>query len=412
MPNKRNPLVSLIVPVYNVEPYLEQCVDSITRQTYANLEIILVDDGSTDGSGAMCDALAANDVRIEVIHQSNMGLSMARNNGMRAAEGKYIQFVDSDDYIDADCVRLCVEIAERGALDVVLFDAECFGDLRLCGCLPDILRRKKRYGFMSGCEMYCQMMENDNYFNNAWAYQANAEFLRKNKLEFIPRILYEDAVFTFLLLMRAEKCGHINRMLYHYRIRGGSITMSAPSGRAESYCVCFREIYEFLRRVEDTRLKAAIETQLDRLFTDFVGNCCGLTVSAECLTELDDIFKNLPLSGMCYGNDIDIKRRGKTIWYGFGDRTKSLLKKQVEKPAEIWDADSAKHARNSYGMRCCAPRFESLTEDELLLVCVDNLTVLEEVKSQCARAVFANVIHWREYFWNLIKLRSSRDDEM
>ncbi|MDR3314701.1 MAG: glycosyltransferase, partial [Oscillospiraceae bacterium] len=94
-----NPLlISVIVPVYNVEPYLPKCLDSIVSQTYANLEIILVDDGSTDASGSICDAYAAKDERVRVIHQANGGVAAARNAGLDAAVGEYIQFVDSDDW--------------------------------------------------------------------------------------------------------------------------------------------------------------------------------------------------------------------------------------------------------------------------------------------------------------------------
>lgn len=92
-------LVSVIVPVYNVKPYLRECFDSICRQSYRNIEIILVDDGSTDGSGELCDVLAASDDRTTVLHKENGGLSDARNAGLRIAQGDWISFVDSDDYI-------------------------------------------------------------------------------------------------------------------------------------------------------------------------------------------------------------------------------------------------------------------------------------------------------------------------
>ena len=97
-----NELISVVVPVYNVENYLEKCVSSITNQTYKNLEIILVNDGSKDNSGAICDDLAKNDSRIKVIHKENGGLSDARNTGINVATGEYIGFVDSDDWIERD----------------------------------------------------------------------------------------------------------------------------------------------------------------------------------------------------------------------------------------------------------------------------------------------------------------------
>lgn len=94
-----SPLISVIIPVYNVEKYLHRCLDSVIEQTYKNLEVILIDDGSTDHSGEICDDYAAKDVRIHVIHQENQGVSAARNKGLDTAKGEYIAFVDSDDYI-------------------------------------------------------------------------------------------------------------------------------------------------------------------------------------------------------------------------------------------------------------------------------------------------------------------------
>lgn len=101
------PLITVIVPVYNVEKYLRRCLDSIIRQTYQNLEILCIDDGSIDNSGEICEQYAARDARIKVIHQENQGLSTARNRGLDAAEGEYIAFVDSDDYILEDMYKRC-----------------------------------------------------------------------------------------------------------------------------------------------------------------------------------------------------------------------------------------------------------------------------------------------------------------
>ena len=112
----QTPLISVIVPVYNVEPYLRRCVDSILRQTYRNLEILLVDDGSTDRSGTICDACAQQDTRVKVIHQKNGGLSAARNCGLETARGEYISFVDSDDLINDRMIEtLYRDLAGQGA---------------------------------------------------------------------------------------------------------------------------------------------------------------------------------------------------------------------------------------------------------------------------------------------------------
>ena len=113
MPKYNNPLISLIVPVYNISKYLRRCVDSILEQSYENLEIILVDDGSTDDSGGICDLYEERDNRVQVIHKANNGLSSARNAGLSAIKGEYVGFVDGDDFID----KYMYETLVRAALD-------------------------------------------------------------------------------------------------------------------------------------------------------------------------------------------------------------------------------------------------------------------------------------------------------
>ena len=117
-------LVSVIVPVYNVELYLKFCVESIIMQTYENLEIILVDDGSKDGSPHICDAFLNKDKRVRVIHQQNQGLSAARNAGIEVARGKYFTFVDSDDYIRKDMIERLVNLVERKKVDIACCEYE------------------------------------------------------------------------------------------------------------------------------------------------------------------------------------------------------------------------------------------------------------------------------------------------
>ncbi len=121
--------VSIIVPVYNVKNYLSKCIDSIISQTYTNIEVILVDDGSTDGSGNICDLYASKDKRIKAVHITNSGPSAARNCGIRAAMGDYILFVDGDDYISSTLVSETLKKAIENDADIVMFDADYVDEL-------------------------------------------------------------------------------------------------------------------------------------------------------------------------------------------------------------------------------------------------------------------------------------------
>ena len=127
------PQVSVVIPVYNVEPYLERCLESVTRQTYGNLEIILVDDGSTDRSGDICDRWAEEDSRIRVVHKKNAGPGMARNTGMEYCNGDYLTFVDSDDYIGNQALKLLSEEATQSNVDVLTFSVGMFADMGYAG---------------------------------------------------------------------------------------------------------------------------------------------------------------------------------------------------------------------------------------------------------------------------------------
>lgn len=121
-------MISVIVPVYNVKPYLQKCVDSIRNQTYQNLEIILVDDGSTDGSGEMCDEYANKDSRVIALHQKNAGQGAARNLGLDTAHGEWVGFVDADDWIDLNYYEKLVQAAETADADMACCDRRIYDE--------------------------------------------------------------------------------------------------------------------------------------------------------------------------------------------------------------------------------------------------------------------------------------------
>ena len=127
---KEKPLVSVIIPVYNVQKYLEECVESVQNQSYTNLEIVLVDDGSTDNSGELCDALATKDTRICTLHKSNGGLSDARNTGMLQARGKYLTFLDGDDLLPHSAVEKLVSSCEKNHWSLQLDNSSSFQEKR------------------------------------------------------------------------------------------------------------------------------------------------------------------------------------------------------------------------------------------------------------------------------------------
>lgn len=241
--------VSIVIPVYNVEAYLEECVESVLNQTYQDFEIIFIDDGSTDRSGEICDNYARKDNRMRVIHQANAGLSAARNKGIDVAKGQYIYFLDSDDIIIPETLELLVEIAESEQSDVVFFDADVF----FAGCEPDpkVYRyeRTKKYPSALGRDMIKVLLQTDEYRTAVPLMLFNRAYLRRNKLAFKEGILHEDELFTFLVYFANGIISHCHEKLYLRRMRASSImTGSAMIKKYDSMFDIYFELSEMYRK--------------------------------------------------------------------------------------------------------------------------------------------------------------------
>lgn len=208
-------LVSIVVPIYNVEQYLEKCVESICRQTYENLEIILVNDGSPDHCGQMCEEYAKKDNRIKVIHKKNGGLSDARNSGVKLATGKYLLFVDSDDYIAKDLVEKTAAIAEKNNCDMVLYDYYYVE--------PDNV--EIRSTIVPANKVISLEQEHTLLLaaTSACAKLFNREFYVKANCPFPQGIYFEDLATTSIFFMKAKRVFYLKEPLYYYINRENSI---------------------------------------------------------------------------------------------------------------------------------------------------------------------------------------------
>ena len=228
------PLVTVVVPVYNVERYLDACVKSVLGQTYRNLEVILVDDGATDSCPAKCDAWAACDGRIKVIHKQNQGLGMARNSGLEAASGKYVCFFDSDDYVDADAVECLVAQAERMGADVVM------SGIRQVLNNGTVLNERvpscpqEAYGGPEVQSLFLPfLVALDPRSGEDWGLMASAccSFYRLGALEKCgfrfasERDIISEDVYSILGLFRyIQKVTFVPRIFYNYRVNQASLT--------------------------------------------------------------------------------------------------------------------------------------------------------------------------------------------
>lgn len=215
-------LISIIVPVYNVGSYLEQCIDSILSQTYKKLEIILVDDGSTDQSGEICDRYAEKDSRIHVVHKANGGLSSARNAGLQICHGDYLGFIDSDDYIDPNMYRILLDNLLREDADI----SAC----EIYNVFPDYIQAWKtgeKYIVFSGTEATKRLFNFDQEeikFSVCNKLYKRKVFFPENENIIFPKgRLYEDFYVTLVIAYRANCIVYLGKPLYFYRQREGSI---------------------------------------------------------------------------------------------------------------------------------------------------------------------------------------------
>lgn len=213
------PLVSVIVPIYNVEKYLEKCVTSIRNQDYTNLEIILVDDGSPDACPQLCDAYAKADKRIRVIHKKNGGLSDARNAGIRVATGDYLAFIDSDDYVDPAFVSTLLHEAQRQDADIVACSLQRVYDDKTV--FPPKWVDEATFSNIEGIRdilsspSLCDVM--------AWNKLYKKELFTKTGILYPVGKVHEDMFTTYKLFYAAQKICFVNKPLYYYVQREGSI---------------------------------------------------------------------------------------------------------------------------------------------------------------------------------------------
>lgn len=217
-----SPNFSIVVPVYNVEQYLEKCINSVLSQTYQDFELILVDDGSKDSSGMICDRFAQQDARIKVIHKQNAGVSVARNIGIEQAKGKFICFIDSDDWIEKTYLQQAND--EISDFDILFFGSMWHYE---DGSSRSLSARPGQYRYKSH-EAIIHLLENDiyvNYFGFTWNKIFRRDIIEKFDIRFIESLaISEDEVFTLAYCNHIHSLRIIEAPLYHYLWKSQGLT--------------------------------------------------------------------------------------------------------------------------------------------------------------------------------------------
>lgn len=260
-------LVSVIVPVYNVEKYVERCIQTLLEQTYSNIEIIIIDDGSPDNSGLICDYYASRDERIKVIHQANQGLSGARNTGIEAAKGQYLSFVDSDDWVSTEMVGFLYNHLKQ-------YDAQ----ISVCG--TEICSDKGHVAYHSdNLEEICvftreeamrELLDDHKIRNVSWNKLYKKELF--NGVRFPVGMVFEDIATTYQLIDKAQRVVYSGRPLYCYYKSDQSIIRSSFSVKKFDKVTALKKRAEFYKTRYPKLADKASETYVKSALNSLVGS--------------------------------------------------------------------------------------------------------------------------------------------
>ena len=245
-PKGDSPQISVIVPIYNVDKYLNRCIDSIINQIFTDFEIILVNDGSFDNSPQICDEYARKDSRIKVIHKKNGGLSDARNTGIGIARGRYLAFVDSDDYLDPSYLAVLFYAAERNGCDISYCNYAIYKQER--GTHKTINVRKPLPGMTTGrkiCKLTIKDFRSRSYVWNK-LYKREL-FLNGDNIRF-PIMYFEDLATTPRLMYFADKAVVVDKCLYYYTKRKGSIVSHLDIKKMSDYVLALGVLSNFFEK--------------------------------------------------------------------------------------------------------------------------------------------------------------------
>lgn len=287
--------LSIIVPIYNVAPYLRKCVDSLLAQDITDYEIILVDDGSTDGSSEIADSIcdkakglkiSESDIQastpytlhptpeIKIIHQENAGLSAARNAGIAKAQGEYIWFVDSDDYVEPNVLGKLMEQIERDNLDILRFR---YQNVRESGEAFAPYKDMTNYNDYSAVPTDGLSFLNERMGNQCYAWQFILRTELCHEETFTPGIYFEDTDWTPRMLLRAKRIASTELVVYNYLWREGSITLSQKDIQKQRKQL--RDKIDLLRKINDWGNQVADRRWFDGMISGLMVNVVGIIAS-------------------------------------------------------------------------------------------------------------------------------------
>lgn len=282
-------LVSIIMPVYNVENYLEQSLMAVANQTFRDYEFIIINDGSTDNSDNIIKSFINqhDNLNINYLVQKNEGQSSARNKGINVAQGKYIYFFDSDDLIKENAIELLYKKSINNNLNLLLFSGETFVEAKETSTTKykfNYQKNKNYLQIMNGKETFIQLIKNDEYSTSPCLYFIKRDVLKVNKIKFYEGIIHEDALFTFQLILSTDRIKVIQDTFFYRRIRPNS-TMTARNA-TESFLGNYTVLIEMLIfqsniSEKDNELMKAIINRLSDAFGNAINQYIYMSKSDQ-----------------------------------------------------------------------------------------------------------------------------------
>lgn len=265
------PKFSIIIPVYNIEEYLKECLESIINQSFKDFEVICVNDGSTDNSLEILQKYAENDERFKVLNQENQGQGVARNNALNIANGEYILFVDPDDFIELNMLEVFNERLDIQNVDVAFFDYQIFGENTKTKIVRFMDEMKKIFNLNINDNLVFNWQElvKDNFRYTAmmvWNKVYSNKFLKENHIQFAPNKHAEDHIFSISATLLANKISYIKKTLYYYRKRSDS---SVNKVSENNFC-----IFENIAIVADFLKQNNLYKKYEHDFRNYIVNLC------------------------------------------------------------------------------------------------------------------------------------------
>ena len=308
-------LVTIIVPVYNSEKYLEQCIQNLLNQTYQNLQIILVNDGSTDQSLEICKK--SNDERVEVYTKPNGGASSARNLGLAHRKGEYVLFVDSDDYLKNNAVETLVSTAVSNHADCVYYEADNVAEDTSIKVKKDGLSHAVQYPTTDGNNLIELILEQKNYHAVPFLYFAKSNLYDKG-LRFEEGIMFEDELFSFELLRMCGKVVCLKQKLYFRNVRSGSVMTS--SGKEEfrfrSITVVFERLLEQFAKSKDDKALNMYLSRISMLWLDYYRQLSKQ--SRDKFSDKYSCLRSQILQNNGFGNkELMVRCHGEKLWMAY-----------------------------------------------------------------------------------------------